>query len=88
MKLYPAPQRNLALLGVILVNHFCIAQHLFQFRDPALDFTLLILGSIVFRIFGQIPLGAGFLDFLCDFSSFRDLQIVQLGFQFLQPFKC
>lgn len=47
------------------------------YKLTQLDVPLLILGSVILRVLGQVPLLPGFLDFLCYFFSFDNLQILQ-----------
>ena len=84
----PNGTADIDLVGTDLVldYDFDILPDILELGDPGFDISLLILGRIVFRVFGKVALLSGFLDLLSDFLSLVDLEVMQLIFVPFQSF--
>ena len=75
---YLAADIDFAGIHLIFHNDFRVLQDFFNLFNSRLNVSLLILGSIIFRVLGQIALLSGDLDFFRNFTALIYFQVLQL----------
>src|SRR5438552_5292537 len=63
------------------INHFRSAELIFQFDDASLDKGLTIFGRVIFGVFGEITVRAGFLDETYGGRPLYGFQMIDLVFE-------